>query len=104
LIVNIVRIFDVLFCHSSSKRVVAKSHRLVGNPSEPLFGKEGQGEILWRQMYSKNPPLSPFPKGGGYTPLHPSQEGKKDSLLGELPDATGQAGMTDWETLKCVRP
>jgi hypothetical protein len=24
------------------------SFPLGGNPSEPLFGKEGQGEILWR--------------------------------------------------------
>src|SRR6266498_11118 len=43
----------------------------------PLFGKEGLGEILWKIIYSKNPPLSPFAKGGRY--------GKKDA---------GQAGMT----------
>jgi len=71
---------------------------LSGILLNPSLVKRGR-EILWRQMYSKNPPLSPFPKGGGYTPLHPSQEGKKDSLLGELPEATGQAGMTDLRIL-----
>ncbi|OGW46050.1 MAG: hypothetical protein A2Y66_07960 [Nitrospirae bacterium RBG_13_41_22] len=41
------------------------SFPLVGNLSEPLFGKEGQGEILWRIDLFKNPPQSPFAKGGG---------------------------------------
>jgi len=33
------------------------------NPSEPLFGKEGYGEILWRMIYSKIPLNPPLPKG-----------------------------------------
>jgi len=37
---------------------------LVQNLSEPLFGKEGCGEILWKLTYSINPPQSPFAKGG----------------------------------------
>jgi hypothetical protein len=36
------------------------SFPLGGNLSEPLFGKEGQGEILWRiDSFKKNSLLSP---------------------------------------------
>jgi len=37
---------------------------LVQHLFEPLFGKEGYGEIYGEEIYSKNPPQSPFAKGG----------------------------------------
>jgi hypothetical protein len=37
---------------------------LVQNPSEPLFGKEGQGEILWRVDLFKKSPLIPLCQRG----------------------------------------
>jgi hypothetical protein len=40
------------------------SFPLVGNLPEPLFGKEGQEEILWRIDLFKKTPQSPFAKGG----------------------------------------
>jgi hypothetical protein len=48
------------------------------NPSEPLFGKEGYGEILWRINLFKKIPLNP--------PLLKGEDTRKDSR---------QAGMTD---------
>jgi hypothetical protein len=37
---------------------------LGGNPSEPLFGKEGQGEILWRiDVFKKSPSIPLFQRG-----------------------------------------
>jgi len=37
---------------------------LVQNPSEPLFGKEGLGEILWRiDLFKKSPSIPLFQRG-----------------------------------------
>jgi len=41
------------------------------NPSEPLFGKEGYGEILWRINLFKKIPLNP--------PLLKGEDTRKDS-------------------------
>jgi len=40
------------------------SFPLVGNPSEPLFGKEGQGEILWQiDLFKKSPSIPLYQRG-----------------------------------------
>jgi hypothetical protein len=45
---------------------------LVQNLSEPLFGKEGYGEILWRYRLIQKIPLNP--------PLTKGEDARKDSL------------------------
>jgi len=38
--------------------------RLVNNLSEPLFGKEGYGEILWRiDLFKKSPSIPLYQRG-----------------------------------------
>src|SRR4030042_5894964 len=55
---------------------------LVQNPSGPLFGKEGYGEILWRIDLFKKSPNPPLPKG---------EDARKDSRQAGMTNATSES-------------
>jgi hypothetical protein len=53
----------------------------IGDPFEPLFGKEGKGEILWRIDYSKIPLNPPLLKGERYRRKIPGKFRKSGRIV-----------------------